>query len=380
MAFKFFDKLTALLDDKEDYNVIIEVGKDENKLTFMAHSAVLLYRSSYFNKKLANASQNDNNIKTISKPDIQIRVSILCLELFKQLEIHHIETRASWLHTLFFNLSIQNNQFKLLENYCNEIITKYPNIIFDAEDFNSLPESALVSIIRMDNLQMEEIKIWDKVISMGNQQKSSKLEEWNNEDFIFMALKNTLQNFLPRYFQISGKDIIHKIKPCMEIFNKQLLDDLLQHLIIPNELVKSTILSARMTLILELPSRTQEKFSTIITNKHTAEISSWIDRKDTTTYPLNKIPYEFQLILRDSRDGFDPKIFWNMYHGHSNTVTILKISDTDEILGGFNVKDEKYAVEYICSGDQVNYDICFGKNEILMATQVSNFTQDKESL
>ncbi|RHZ70613.1 hypothetical protein Glove_269g31 [Diversispora epigaea] len=266
---------------------------------------------------------------------------------------------------------------------------------------------------------MEEIKIWDKVIQWGinkNPKLPSKLEEWNNEDF--MALKNTLQNFLShiRYFQMSGKDIIHKIKPYMEIFNKQLLDDLLQHLIIPNEPVKSTILPARMTLILELPSRTQEKFSNIITNEHAAEISSWIDRKDTITYPLNKIPYEFQLILQGSRDGFDPKIFWNMCHGYSNTVTILKISDTDEILGGFNplewdktnkqetwmktkdsfifslkngniqnsilsrVKDEEMAIEYIFSEDQVNYGICFGNNELLMATQVSNFTQDRRSL
>ncbi|RHZ70589.1 hypothetical protein Glove_269g34 [Diversispora epigaea] len=190
----------------------------------------------------------------------------------------------------------------------------------------------------MDNLQMEEIKIWEVIQWEINQNPklSFKLEEWNNEDF--MALKNTLQNFLShiRYFQIPGKDIIRKIKPYMEIFNKQLLDDLLQHLIIPNEPVKSTILPARMTLILELPSRTQEKFSNIITNEHTAEISSWIDRKDTTTYPLNKIPYEFQLILKGSRDGFDPKIFWNMCHGHSNTVTILKVANTDEILGGFN--------------------------------------------
>ncbi|RHZ70597.1 hypothetical protein Glove_269g45 [Diversispora epigaea] len=457
MTFKFFDKLshdfTALLNDKEDYNVIIEVDKDENKKTFTAHSAVLRYRSSYFNEELANIPQDENNNKTISKPDISTESFDIILsyiyggivnlidaaeikfifelmtlasefeleELFKQLEIHLIETKASWLRThfslIYHTIFKQNNKFKLLEKFCNDIIAIYPNIIFDAEDFNSLPESALISVIKMDNLQMEEIKIWDKAIQWGISQNStlpSKLEEWNNEDF--MALKSTLQNCLPhiRYFQISGKDIIQKVKPYMEIFNKQLLDDLLQHLILPNEPVKSIILPARTIYIPELPSQTQELFSTIITNEHAAEISSWIDRKDTT-YPSNNIPYKFQLILRGSKDGFDPKIFWNMCHGHSNTVTILKVANTDEILGGFNplkwdktnekntsmqtkdsfifslkngniqnsilsrVKDEEMAVYYICFGNQSYNGICFGNCDLLMKTLVSNFAQDKES-
>ncbi|RHZ70596.1 hypothetical protein Glove_269g44 [Diversispora epigaea] len=117
---------------------------------------------------------------------------------------------------------------------------------------------------------------------------------------------------------MSGKDIIQKVKPYMEIFNKQLLDEPVKSIILP-----------------ELPSQTQELFSTIIINEHAAEISSRIDRKNTI-YSLNNIPYVFQLILRSSRDGFDPKIFWKICHGHSNTGTILKVADTDEILGGFN--------------------------------------------
>ncbi|RHZ82639.1 hypothetical protein Glove_106g18 [Diversispora epigaea] len=446
MAFKFFDKLstdfTELLNDKEDYNVIIEVDKNENKKTFTAHSAVLRYRSSYFSKELANITQNENNIKTISKPDISVESFDIIIryiyggivdlvnaeskfifelmiladefefeELFKQVEIYLTETKASWLrghfsliyHTIFKQ---NNNKFKLLENFCNDIIAEYPNIIFDSEDFNSLSESAFVSIIKMDNLQMEEIKIWDKVIQWGinqNPELPSELEKWNNEDF--MKLKTTLQNCLPhvRYFQIPSEDILYKVKPYMEIFNKQLLDDLLIHLILPDKLIESKI----------LPPRTIPQ-STIITNDHITEISSWIDRKDTI-YSLNEIPYKFQLILRGSKDGFGPKTFWDMCHGHSNTVTILKVEDTDEILGGFNplewdktkeentwvetkdsfifslkngniqnsilsrVANEENAICYICSEEQVQYGICFGNDELLMGTHVNDFTKDKES-
>lgn len=53
-------------------------------------------------------------------------------------------------HTIFK----QNNKFELLENFCNDNIAKYLCIIFDVdvEDFNSIPESALVSIIKQDEL------------------------------------------------------------------------------------------------------------------------------------------------------------------------------------------------------------------------------------
>ncbi|RHZ70572.1 hypothetical protein Glove_269g50 [Diversispora epigaea] len=453
MLLKYFDKLsqdfTALLNDKEDYNVIVEVDKDENKKTFTAHSAVLRCRSSYFNKELTDL-QNENNIKTISKPDIsnesfdiilryiyggivnlvnadtKLIFELMILagefeieELFDQLESHLIKNKASWLRThfslVYYTIFKQNNKFKLLKNFCNDIVVKYPNIIFDTGDFNSLPESALISIIKRDDLKMEEIEIWDKVIQWGIHQNPtlpSKLEEWNTENF--MTLKNTLQNYLPhiRYFQMSSEDIFNKIKPYMENFNKKLSDDLLQHLILPDEQVQSTILPPRLISTPKLPSR--ENFSTVITNDHAAEISSWIDHKNKT-YPSYNIPYKFQLILRGSRDGFNPKIFWNMCHGHANTVTVLKIANTNEIIGGFNplewdktmekntwveteesfifslkngnlqnsilsrVKNKEFAIKYAGSNSQVNQGIIFGNCELIMRTEVSNFTKDGES-
>ena len=76
-------------------------------------------------------------------------------------------------------------------------------------------------------------------------------------------------------------------------------------------------------------------FSTIINKEHVAELSSWIDRR-STAYSFANIPYEFQLILRGSRDGFHPKTFWNMCHGYAGTIVVAKVSGTDEIVGGYN--------------------------------------------
>ena len=85
MTFKFFDKLSKdfseLLNDKKEYNVVIEVDKEENKKSFTAHSVVLRYRSSYFNKELTNTVPNDDdNNKIIIKPNISAQIFEIILK------------------------------------------------------------------------------------------------------------------------------------------------------------------------------------------------------------------------------------------------------------------------------------------------------------
>ncbi|RHZ60538.1 hypothetical protein Glove_352g44 [Diversispora epigaea] len=376
MTLKFFDKLSQnfieLLNDKDDYNVIIIV---ENEKSFTAHSNVLKCRSISFRKELENVTPNENNIKKINKPNISDKIfekilkyiygGIIDLEnvetriifdlmkaanefeieeLSKKLENHLIETKSSWLKSHFslvYRSIFSENNFKDLEKFCNDIIAKYPNLIFDAEDFTSLQESALISLLKRDDLQLEEIKVWEYIIKWGIAQNSTlpaELEEWTKENFT--SLKITLQQCLPliRYFHIPGTDVLKKLKPYKKILDKQLWGDLNQRFMAPDEPVKSIILPPRTTLVQELPTRTTELIkpsSTIITYEHVAEISSWIDRK-SSTYSLTNTPYEFQLILRGSINGFTPQIFWDTCHGHVSTVVIIKVKGTEEILGGYN--------------------------------------------
>ncbi|RHZ66611.1 hypothetical protein Glove_306g71 [Diversispora epigaea] len=366
MALKFFDKLsqnfTKLLNDKDDYNVIIEV---EDKKQFTAHSNIFKCRSLYFCKELDTINPNENNIKTIIKHDISAQIFDVILkyiyggivnlenietriifdlmlasskfeleELSKKLEIILIEDKASWLKSHFslvYRTIFINNNFKDLENFCNDIVVKYPSLIFDAEDFTSLQEAALISLLKRDDLQVEETKIWEYVIKWGiaqNPTLPANLDEWNKDNFL--TLKTTLQHCLPyiRYFHIS-------VEPYKKILDKQLWKDLFQHFLSPNQPKKSVVLPARTILIPELPNRLKEPFSTIISDDHAAEISSWIDHKNSI-YPSANYSHEFQLILRGSKDGFAPQTFWNMCHGHAGTVIIIKVKGTDEILGGYN--------------------------------------------
>ncbi|RHZ83805.1 hypothetical protein Glove_87g231 [Diversispora epigaea] len=463
MALKFFDKLSqdfsGLLNDKKEHNIVIEVDKEENKKSFTAHSIVLRYRSSYFDKELENVTTNKNHIKTIIKPNISVQIFELILkyiyggivdiensdtktiyelmvnanelelkELSRKLESYLIESKASWLKTHFslvYHSIFGINEFKSLKNFYNDIIAKYPNLIFESEDFASLQETALISILKRDDLKIEEIKIWDYVIKWGiaqNPTLPADSKEWSKENF--EALKITLRQCLPliRYFHIPNEDAWEKVKPYKKILEKQLWNDLIQYHMFTNKPVKSLALPARITSNPELPSRhsrtistpefpprLNEPFSTIINIEHVAELSSWIDQK-STTYSLVNIPYGFQLILRGSRDGFHPKTFWNMCHGYAGTIVVAKVSETDEIIGGYNplawentiesrgmktkdsfifslkngniqnsilsqVKYSSKALHY--SNKQDIYGPWFGDSEFMMKSDVSDFTQDK---
>ncbi|RHZ83893.1 hypothetical protein Glove_87g8 [Diversispora epigaea] len=451
MSFKFFDKLSQdfseLLNDKKEYNVIFEIGKEENMKSFTAHSIVLRYRSSYFDKELENATANENKIKTIIKPNISAKLFEIILkyiyggivnientnaktiyelminsneleleELSVKLENYLIESKASWLRThfsLIYRSIFDSNDFEGLKKFYNDIIVKYPNLIFESEDFTSIQETALVSILKRDDLKVKEIKIWDYVIKWGiaqNPTLPADSKEWSKENF--EVLKITLQQCLPliRYFNISSEDIFKKVKLYEKILEKQLWDDVIQHSMSPNKSVNSLILPARNFSTPELPSRTNEPFSTIINREHVAELSTWIDRK-STIYSLANIPYKFQLILRGSRDNFHPKTFWNMCHGHAGTIVIAKIAGTDEIVGGYNplawdnskrgihmktndsfifslkngniqnsilnrVKNNNSKRALYCPTDQNSYGPFF--NGFMMMSKVSDFTQDKK--
>ncbi|RIB29213.1 hypothetical protein C2G38_2239046 [Gigaspora rosea] len=389
---KFFEKLSnnylELLDDKEDFNIIINVGESPNIKIFQAHSAILRYRSLYFRNELANIIILYYDVHHVTKRNLKYKLifvqryiyggnvllenhnasfifelmliayEFLFDELAKYLEIHLIDnsrkkenlllikvvelvfvflmiarSEAHWLRLNFtrtYQQSFQNNKLQELQKWCNDIVVKYPEKIFNSEEFNTTQENELVSLISRDDLQMEEVKIWNNVIKWGIAQNpglSSDSKNWTHENFL--ALKATLQKCLPhiRYFQMSSDEVIDNVQPYQQILEKNLWDDITRKFMSPNRQVSSTILPSRKILTPTLPIRNTEPFSTVINEAHAGEIASWIDKKENT-YSLTNNPYEFKLLLRGTRDGFTADSFWKLY--------VMKVNGTDEILGGYN--------------------------------------------
>ncbi|RIB10111.1 hypothetical protein C2G38_2206990 [Gigaspora rosea] len=70
-----------------------------------------------------------------------------------------------------------------------------------------------------------------------------------------------------------------------------------------------------------------EPFSNVINQEHEYEMASWIDNKPEL--------YEFKLLLRGSRDRFTRDTFWNLCDKQKNLVIVIKVKDTNEILGRY---------------------------------------------
>ncbi|CAG8808804.1 19803_t:CDS:1, partial [Racocetra persica] len=99
---------------------------------------------------------------------------------------------------------------------------------------------------------------------------------------------------------------------------------------------------------------------------HAAEISNWIDQTSETHhylhYDVSEIPYEFKLLHRGSRDGFE---FDRPYMGYwAGKLIVSKVSKTNEIIGGF-IPLENRMVKTGTDRWKTNYSFIFSlKNEI----------------
>ena len=62
---------SLILNDADDFNVIIQVGENQNMKTFRAHSVILRARSSYFKSALSTDwIKTENNMIIFNKPNI----------------------------------------------------------------------------------------------------------------------------------------------------------------------------------------------------------------------------------------------------------------------------------------------------------------------
>ncbi|CAG8713057.1 1695_t:CDS:1, partial [Scutellospora calospora] len=66
--------LTELLDEGDDYNVLIEVGDSPNNKVFKLHSVILRHRSPYFRRKLADFSNVNDKFIEIKKKHVKANV------------------------------------------------------------------------------------------------------------------------------------------------------------------------------------------------------------------------------------------------------------------------------------------------------------------
>jgi hypothetical protein len=110
-------------------------------------------------------------------------------ELITYLQSFLIKTKANWMEQNFnmiYQISFENNSFLKLQKFCTNLITKRPNKIFKSPNFSSIPEKLLISHIQSNNLQMDEIQVWEHVLKWGpaqNPELPSDPTNFSKEDF-----------------------------------------------------------------------------------------------------------------------------------------------------------------------------------------------------
>ena len=63
--------LSLILNDADDFDVVIQVGENQNSKEFRAHSVILRARSPYFKRALsADWATKENNMIMFNKPNI----------------------------------------------------------------------------------------------------------------------------------------------------------------------------------------------------------------------------------------------------------------------------------------------------------------------
>ena len=196
-----------------------------------------------------------------------------------------------------------------------------------------MEEIHLIRLLKCDDLELEEIKIWEYLIKWGIKNTNSILDDdlskWTLENF--MDLKYTLRNCIPhiRFFQMSP-DEYEKVRSRF----KNILPDGLDDEIYSYHLNPDAKLSFK---VLPLRESAYSFDSEIINAKDVALIASWIDKKRGVPYRFKEIPFKIKLAYRASKDGFG-----NFHHYCDNkgpSIVVIKVRNSGEIIGGYNPLD-----------------------------------------
>ncbi|CAG8598657.1 11890_t:CDS:2 [Ambispora leptoticha] len=180
--------------------------------------------------------------------------------------------------------------FKKLNEHCLNIISEEPHMIFEANDFLSLEESVLVSILKRDDLGMDEIEIWNSIIKWGTGNTLSLSKEpvskWTPENFA--ALEKTLHQCIPliRYSDISSTDYFEKVMPYRKIIPKDMKTEILGY-----HLKDSTPQPIKI-----LPPRSGSFDSKIINLKHT----NYLNAPDAFIFSFDKNDLQSAKISRNN--------------------------------------------------------------------------------
>ncbi|CAG8527197.1 4309_t:CDS:2 [Funneliformis mosseae] len=216
-------------------------------------------------------------------------------DLLGLIQDHLINVKTEWLKVNFstvLHVVFEREACKDLQDYCMDKICWNPKIIFDDAQVLKFEEYVLVSLLKHDNLQIEEIELWDYLIKWGIAQLGKQreyleededeppspplndindLSKWDERDL--QDLGEILKDCIPliRFSEFSRGEFYDKIWPLKDILPLELKQDIsLFHKNL--EILPKSLLSPRKPII--------SINSNIIKPQQASKIPDWINDQD----------------------------------------------------------------------------------------------------
>ncbi|CAG8506173.1 15851_t:CDS:1 [Cetraspora pellucida] len=219
-----------------------------------------------------------------------------------------------------------------------EISSLNPNLLFGSEALCSLPEAHVLYLIQQDDVgDHSEVDIWKNLIEWGKRNTpkvifEKDINKWTQKEF--ESLARTLRNciYWIRFSQMTPIEFQTYVIPYRSIIPKYILGDFLRQKITDHPPVLRAVAPPRIpTTLIE---------SEIITGRHASILSYWIKNQSYESVE-GKPSHRFNLLYRASRDGGTSKDFHLHCDNQGPTILVVKLSDHNMFIGGYNAMSYK---------------------------------------
>jgi hypothetical protein len=217
----------------------------------------------------------------------------------------------------------QLNQFEKLSQFYETSINEDPSLILRANDFVTIQQEALIHFLSEYKERLNPIEIWDKLVEWAIEQSNElpkDTKEWTNNDMTtFGTIINPFITYI-RFEKITLTNFCNHIKPFKDIFDKEFYVEILEYYSFNED--------SHSKYKIDIDSH-------IITPSHAYLLGNLIKMTNNN----QNCTFEFQLLVRGSRDGFTVKNFHKNCDEKGPTITVASVKNSNEIVGGYNSLD-----------------------------------------
>ncbi|CAB4400151.1 unnamed protein product [Rhizophagus irregularis] len=171
--------LEKLFESKKDYDVIIKAGDDDDQKEIYAHSNILSCQSDYFDTAFSSnwAEKIDGKYLYCGQLDLNVNNGPDISKLLVATGELGLDTLGEYIQEFLIKqndpigileVAFQHENFTTLRGYGLEAICQDPYILFGTDKILSLPAQILESLLKRDDLVLDEIEGTNKIVGGYN--------------------------------------------------------------------------------------------------------------------------------------------------------------------------------------------------------------------